>query len=167
MQLKNKLTTALCFIAVGTLFFVEPVAAQPNPQAENAQKSWLKSTDPKLEQNKKIVYDFWREVLEAGHLDLAPKYMTETYIQHNPNVPTGRQGFLDFFSKFKKAVPIVDTIKGPLIAILAEGDRVVLVFKRTLNEPKDPSKKYVTTDFEMLRVENGKVAEHWDNATKE
>jgi predicted SnoaL-like aldol condensation-catalyzing enzyme len=130
------------------------------------QKTWLKSDDPTLAKNKKIVYDFWREVLEGGHLELAEKYMKESYIQHNPNVPTGRQGFIDFFSKFRKPQAIVDSIKGPLIAILAEGDRVVLVFKREMNEPNDISKKYLTHSFDMLRIEDGKVAEHWDSATK-
>ena len=77
------------------------------------------------------------------------------------------QGFIDFFSKFAKARPIVDTIQGPLISIVAEGDRVVLAFKSVNKDPKDPSKTYVTTSFEMLRVENGKVAEHWDSALKE
>jgi predicted SnoaL-like aldol condensation-catalyzing enzyme len=132
-----------------------------------SQQSMLYSKDPQLAENKRLVYDFWRSVLEGGHLELAPKYMLETYIQHNPNVPTGRQGFIDFFSKFAKARPIVDTIQGPLIAIVAEGDRVVLCFKAGHPDPKDPSKHYVTTSFEMLRVENGKVAEHWDSALKE
>jgi len=132
-----------------------------------SQKVMLYSNDPVLAKNKRIVYDFWRSVLEGGHLELAPQYMLETYIQHNPNVPTGRQGFLDFFSKFAKARPIVDTIKGPLIAIVAEGDRVVLGFKAVLPDPKAPGKTYVTTSFEMLRIENGKVAEHWDSALKE
>jgi len=132
-----------------------------------SQKSMLYSKDPKLAKNKKIVYDFWRSVLEGGHLELAPQYMMETYIQHNPNVPTGRQGFIDFFSKFAKARPIVDTIQGPLIAIVAEGDRVVLSFKAVNRDPKDSTKTYTTTSFEMLRVENGKVAEHWDSALKE
>ena len=132
-----------------------------------SQKSMLYSKDAKLAKNKKLVYDFWRSVLEGGHLELAPQYMTETYIQHNPNVPTGRQGFLDFFSKFAKARPIVDTIQGPLIAIVAEGDRVVFSFKVVRPDPKDPAKTYTTTSFEMLRIENGKVAEHWDSALKE
>jgi predicted SnoaL-like aldol condensation-catalyzing enzyme len=132
-----------------------------------SQKSMLYSIDPKLAENKKLVYDFWRSVLEGGHLELAPQYMLETYIQHNPNVPTGRKGFIDFFSKFAKARPIVDTIKGPLIAIVAEGDRVVLSFKDVRPDPKDPAKTYTTTSFEMLRIENGKVAEHWDSALKE
>jgi predicted SnoaL-like aldol condensation-catalyzing enzyme len=132
-----------------------------------SQKDMLYSADSKLAANKKLVYDFWREVLEAGHLEKAPEFMTETYIQHNPNVPTGRQGFIDFFSKFRKPVPIADTIKGPLIDIVAENNMVVLVFKRQLPDPKDPAKKYITTSFDMLRIEGNLIAEHWDSATKD
>jgi len=131
------------------------------------QQSMLYSKDPELAKNKKIVYDFWRSVLQAGHLEMAPQYMMESYIQHNPNVPTGRQGFIDFFSKFRKPGPIVDTIRGPLIAIIAEGDRVILSFKETHRDPADTSKRYTTTSFEMLRIENGKIAEHWDSALKD
>src|ERR1700709_2878155 len=119
-----------------------------------SQKTMLYSNGPQLAKNKKIVYDFWRSVLEGGHLELAPQYMLETYIQHNPNVPTGRQGFIDFFSKFAKVRAIVDTIQGPLIAIVAEGDRVILSFKAVNPDPKDPGKIYTTTSFEMLRIEN-------------
>src|SRR3954471_10187614 len=92
------------------------------------QKTMLYSKDPQLAKNKKLVYDFWREVLEGGHLELAAKYLLPTYIQHNPNVPTGRQGFIDFFSKFAKPLAIKATIKANLIAIVAEGDWVVLSF---------------------------------------
>jgi predicted SnoaL-like aldol condensation-catalyzing enzyme len=132
-----------------------------------SQKAMLYSKDPVLAKNKKIVYDFWRLVLEGGHLDLAPQYMTETYIQHNPNVPTGRQGFLDFFGKFAKARPIVDTVQEPLISIVAEGNLVVLSFRDVRPDPKDHTKTYTTTSFDMLRIENGKIAEHWDSALKE
>ena len=165
--MKKKLIFFQLIFGLIIIAFTNFAQAQPGADQHPNQKSWLSSNDPKLAQNKKIVYDFWREVLEAGHLELAEKYMTETYIQHNPNVPTGRQGFIDFFSKFRKPQPIVDTIKGPLIAILAEGDRVLLVFKRQLPDPKDSTKSYITTGFEMLRIENGKVAEHWDEALKQ
>jgi predicted SnoaL-like aldol condensation-catalyzing enzyme len=131
------------------------------------QRSMLKSNDSKLATNKLIAYDFWREVLEAGHMELADKYMTETYIQHNPNVPTGRQGFINFFSSFVKPHTIIDTIQAPLIAIVAEGDLVTLVFKRELPDPKDQTKKYTTTSFDMFRIEGRKVAEHWDAALKQ
>ncbi len=132
-----------------------------------SQKVMLSSSDPKLAQNKKIVYDFWREILEAGHIEFATKYMTESYIQHNPNVPTGRQVIIDYFTNNVKPQAIVDTIKAPLISIVAEGDLVVLSFKVSRPDPKQPGKQYTTTWFDMLRVENGKIAEHWDPDMKQ
>jgi predicted SnoaL-like aldol condensation-catalyzing enzyme len=132
-----------------------------------SQKSMLYSKDPQLAKNKKIVYDFWRTVLEGGHLELTSQYLTETYIQHNPNVPTGRQGFIDFFGKFAKARPIVDTVQQPLISIVAEGNLVVTTYKEVHPDPKDPTTKYTTTSFDMFRIENGKIAEHWDADLKE
>lgn len=98
---KSTLVIAL-FIGVTIISFKNRAFAQVAPTKHPNQKSLLQSNDPKLALNKKIVYDFWREVLEAGHMELTGNYMTETYIQHNPNVPTGRQGFIDFFSKIRK-----------------------------------------------------------------
>ena len=108
----------------------------------------------------------WREFLEAGHLEFAEKYFTETYMQHNPNAPTGRKALVDFFSKFSQPRSIADTIKGPLVSIVAEGDLVTLSFVRELPDPADSTKKYTTTWFDMFRIENGKIAEHWDTAEK-
>lgn len=130
------------------------------------QKKLLQSNDVRLAANKKLVYDCWRELLEAGHLELADKYLAENYIQHNPNVPTGRKGFVDFFSKFAKPQPIVDTIKAPVVAMVAEGDLVVISFASKLPEPSDSTKTYTNTWFDMFRIENGKLAEHWDGAQK-
>ena len=97
---------------------------------------------------------------------MADKYLTESYIQHNPNVPSGRKAFVDFFSKFAKPQPILSTIKAPIVSITAEGNIVILSFVRELPEPTDNSKKYTTTWFDMFRIENGKIAEHWDSAEK-
>jgi len=139
----------------------EPV--KPNPD----HTALLASKDPQLAANKKLVYDFWREVFEGGHLELATKYLTENYIQHNPNVASGRKAFVDFFSKFKQPKKIAEKIEGPLVSIVAEGDWVILTFVREYAEPKDPTKKYTTTWFDKFRIENGKIAEHWDPATKQ
>jgi predicted SnoaL-like aldol condensation-catalyzing enzyme len=124
--------------------------------------SLLVSADPKLATNKRLVYDFWREVFEGGQLQLADRYLMETYIQHNPNVPTGRAGFVEVFSRFTTPQPVKARVGAPLVAITAEGDIVVLSFAREHADPKDPSKKYTTTWFDMFRIENGKIAEHWD-----
>jgi predicted SnoaL-like aldol condensation-catalyzing enzyme len=126
----------------------------------------LAAADTRLAANKRLVYDFWREVFEVGHMELADKYLAESYLQHNPNVATGRAGFVDAFSKWVKPKPIEDKIKAPMVAITAEGDLVILSFVREGSDPKDATKKYTTTWFDMFRIEGGKIAEHWDAAPK-
>jgi predicted SnoaL-like aldol condensation-catalyzing enzyme len=148
----------LCVVAQSAALAQVPVQANPDHAA------LLASADPKLAENKRLVYDFWREVFEAGHMELADKYMAESYLQHNPNVPTGRAAFVEFFTKFRKPKPIEARVSDPLVSMTAEGNIVVLAFVRELADPKDSSKKYTTTWFDMFRIENGKIAEHWDPA---
>jgi len=138
------------------------VPVTPNPNYEQM----IASADPKLAANKKLVYDLLREVFEGGHVELAEKYMTEGYIQHNPSIPTGRAAFIERFSKFMKPKPIQARSSLPLVGIIAEGDYVVVAMVREYPEPTDASKKYTTTWFDMYRIEGGKVAEHWDGAQK-
>jgi predicted SnoaL-like aldol condensation-catalyzing enzyme len=156
-------------VAIAVAFcaaFLSSAHAQVAVVAKSDQEQMLASPDPRLAANKRLVYNFWREVFEAGHMDLADKYMAEGYIQHNPNVPTGRAAFVDFFSRNVALQPIESRIQAPLVAMIAEGDMVVLAFVREGIDPKDPGKKYSTTWFDMFRIENGKIAEHWDPAPK-
>jgi predicted SnoaL-like aldol condensation-catalyzing enzyme len=155
----------LAGIFLTSLFALSALAQVPVTASVDHQ-TLLASHDPKLAANKKLVYDFWREVFEAGHLELAPKYLAEDYIQHNPNVATGRDAFVAFFSAIKKPKPIDDKVTSPLVNIVAEGNIVVLTFVREYKDPKDASKTYTTTWFDMFRIEDGKVAEHWDPAQK-
>ena len=156
----------LSFVALVIALSALPATAQVAVTANPNHEQLLASADSKIAANKRLVYDFWREVFEAGQLGLAEKYLVEDYIQHNPNVPTGRSGFVEFFKKFSQPKAIEPRVKAPLVAIVAEGDFVVLSFVSEQADPKDPSKKYTTTWFDMFRIEGGKIAEHWDPATK-
>jgi predicted SnoaL-like aldol condensation-catalyzing enzyme len=123
------------------------------------QAALLKSADPKLAANKKLVYDFYRIVLRARRLDQAEQYMKEDYMQHNPNAETGIKGFKDFFSKLGgPQPPLLETLPD-LVSIQAEGDYVTLSLRREHDD-------YSTTWFDMFRIEDGKIAEHWDPATR-
>ena len=88
-----------------------PLFAQLEPKPLASQEELLKDKDSKLAANKKLVFDFWREVLEARHLDLADKYMRPDYMQHNPNAQTGIEGFKAYFSKLGGPLPIEPKIK--------------------------------------------------------
>ena len=161
--MKNATVVAAVLCSLATLTSSAQVAVVAAPD----QARMLASPDPRLAANKRLVYDFWREVFEGAHMELADKYMAESYIQHNPNVPTGRAAFVEFFAKFRKPAPIEAQIKAPVVAIVAEGDYVVLSFARENADPKDPTRKYSTTWFDMFRLEGGKIAEHWDPAQKQ
>jgi predicted SnoaL-like aldol condensation-catalyzing enzyme len=156
----TRLTHILAIAVVGFPLF----AALPVVPAKD-QAAMLKSRDPKLAANKKIGYDFYRIVLRGLRLDQADKYMKDDYIQHNPNADTGLKGFKDFFVKLGGPRPIPDTL-ADLVAIQAEGDYVTLSFVREYDDPVNKGQKYTSTWFDMFRIENGKIAEHWDPATK-
>ncbi len=142
------------------------VFAQLTVKPLASQGKLLESDNKNLVQNKKLVYDMWREFLEGGHMEVADKYFDENYMQHNPNAATGRKAVVDFFSKFSKPQTVADSIKSSVVAIIAEGNLVMLSFVRELPDPADKSKKYTTTWFDLFRIENGKIAEHWDCAEK-
>jgi predicted SnoaL-like aldol condensation-catalyzing enzyme len=127
------------------------------------QQALLQSDDPALAANKKIAYDFFRIVLRGRRLDRAAEFMHESYMQHNPNADTGLEGFLAYFERLPGPNPIPDELPG-LVAIQAEGNHVTLSFVREYDDPNKPGQKYTTTWFDMFRIENGKIAEHWDSA---
>ena len=56
-------------------------------------------------------------------------------------------------------------MRTPVVSVVAEGDLVIVVFPRVMKDPKDPSKTYTTTWFDMWRFVDGKADEHWDGAT--
>jgi predicted SnoaL-like aldol condensation-catalyzing enzyme len=158
----NKLTV---FAALAAVSF-PVIAALPVVPGEN-QQAMLESDDPQLAANKKLAYDFFRVVLRGLRLDQAADYMKVDYMQHNPNADTGLDGFLEYFERVveQRGRPerVPDELEG-LVAIQAEGDYVTLSFVREYDDPRNPGETYTTTWFDMFRIEDGKIAEHWDSA---
>jgi len=144
-----------------------PRAAGIPPVAAPDQAALLHSDDPKLAANKKLVFDMWRAIIQGAHTELAPRYFTESYIQHNPNVATGRDAMVAYMKSTRPVRPIQPTITFPVIAIMAEGDLVTVATVSYQPDPENPGHKYAGTHFDMFRIENGKIAEHWDSVPKD
>ena len=123
----------------------------------------LASGDPQLAANKQTVYDFWRYALIGRDMQMAQRFMHEDYIQHNPNIPTGRAPFVAFFGSLpQNRVP--DDIPG-LVSITAEGDLVALSFIRECDDPRNAGETCTTTWFDMFRVADEVIVEHWEYGT--
>ena len=137
--------------------------AQVPPTENPDQLGMLKSDDPHLAHNKRLVFDFWRIVYEGGHMDQAPKYMAETYIQHNPNVKSGRAAFVELFSKARPPKPVEPLMKMHVISIVAERDIVMVSTVRKVRDREKPEHIYFMTWFDVFRIDDqGLIAEHWD-----
>ena len=115
--------------------------------------------------NLKMVMDWWREVVFARHVDLAQKYMANDYVQHDPNVPNGLAAFVEIFGK-RPAQAIPAALPHPPVKAFAKGDYVVMVWEHQEPDPADASKTYTFNTFDVMRVQNGKIQEHWDSSTK-
>ena len=152
-------------IAALCLAVVAPAMAQVSVSPAPDQLDLLADPDPQLARNKRIAFDFWREVLEAGHLDRVETYLTPGYIQHNPVTPTGRSGFLEHFRGRLPERPISSLIAKKVVAIVAERNLVIISTVREMNG-EQVGGPYTTTYFDMFRIEDGKIAEHWDAGTK-
>jgi len=128
------------------------------------QHALLASADPRLARNKQLVYDFWRIVYEGGHMERAAEFMTPEYIQHNPNVESGRDAFVATIGKARPPRPVQPVSRFPIINIIAERDIVMVMWARKVRDREHPEQTYQMTWFDVFRIDgrSGKIAEHWD-----
>ncbi|AVQ05565.1 TPA: SnoaL-like domain-containing protein [Xanthomonas vasicola pv. zeae] len=158
-KLPTRALLLVMLVAPVAAFAQTAVTANPNHQKMLLGSTWYETA------NKRLVYDFWRTVLEAGQVQYAPMYMDKNYIQHNPNVANGRDAFIAFLTSLVKPTPVQPRVQLPLVAITADGDLVTFVSVRTLPNPNKPGTTYTTTWLDMFRIEKGVIKEHWDTDT--
>jgi len=118
--------------------------------------------------NKEVVSRFYNDVFIRHDMSRLDDYMRDDYIQHNQDCPQGKAGFVAFFAVIFRAVP---DFKYVLKKMVAEGD-IVMIYSRTTGthsggawlgkEPDGAALDYDVVD--IFRVQDGKIAEHWDVA---
>ena len=148
-------------LAAGSAFHAqEPVVGVKNPE------SLFKDSDATLNRNKQAALHIMRELLQCGQWDRAGEWLTQRYIQHNPNAASGLEGVVTFFTKVMKVKRIdkCDTLTTEVVAVIAEDDYVTVLMPRKYPDPRTPGKEYFTTWFDTWRFVNGKADEHWDPA---
>ena len=101
---------------------------------------------------KELILKFYEEVFNQWDVSHIDDYMKDDYKQHNAMVPDGKAGFLEFCGKFLSMEPHME-----IYHILEDKDLVCVFFKCTL------ANGMVNKVFDLYRIEDGKLAEHWDS----
>ncbi len=107
-----------------------------------------------VDQNKKNAIAFYKTAFEGDPKSAVEQYVGQEYIQHNPAVADGKQGFIDYFEKMQKEYPDKSI---EFVRCIAEGDLVAL----HTHQVWPGEDEYVTMDFFRFD-DNGKICEHWD-----
>ena len=78
---------------------------------------------PNLALNKKNAIAFYKMAYMGKPAEAVKRYVGAEYIQHNPDVVDGKQGFIDYFEKMTRDYPKKDIA---FVRAVAEGDLVAL-----------------------------------------
>ena len=123
----------------------------------NQSKSTVQSVvQSKAERNKANAIAFYDLAFNQHKVqEAADKYIGDVYLQHNPNVPDGKEAFVKIIGSFISQTP---QARSHIKRAIAEGDLVVLHIH---SQPTPHALGASVVDIFRFD-ENGKIIEHWD-----
>jgi predicted SnoaL-like aldol condensation-catalyzing enzyme len=101
------------------------------------------------QQNKALVLEAFDTLFNKRDYEAAARFWSDTYIQHSAHIEPGREGLFNLV----RGLP--DTLRYEHGLILAEDD-FVFVHSRYSGSPT----ALIAAD--IVRIEDGRLAEHWD-----
>lgn len=107
-----------------------------------------------IEANKQTAQAFYDLMFnQCRPREAIERYAGADYIQHNPVVPDGKDGFIAYFERMAAEYP---GKRVHIIRALAENDFVVLQTRQEWPGDSD------WAGMDIFRFEAGKIVEHWD-----
>ena len=129
--------------------------AEANPSGHTQIDGTMELTDlDKTEKNRELVKAFLYDVMQGNNVDKTPDYFDgDAYIQHNTGIADGVSGLREALAAL--AEQGIDMVYDEVHMVLAQGNYVLAVSEGTFGGVP-------TSYYDLWRVENGKIAEHWD-----
>lgn len=103
------------------------------------------------EQNKALILEAFDVLFNKRDYAAAERFWSDRYIQHSAHIAPGRDGLLNLI----RTLP--ETLRYENQLIVAEGDYVIAHGRFSGN---GRPRSWIAAD--IVRFENGKLAEHWD-----
>lgn len=129
--------------------------ADPNPSGRTQIDGTMGLKDlDKTEANREVVKHFLYDVMQGNRPEKTPDYFDgDTYIQHNTGIADGLSGLGAALAAL--AEQNIQMIYTTVHQVLAQGNFVLAVSEGTFGGMP-------TSYYDLRRVEDGKIAEHWD-----
>lgn len=129
--------------------------AEANPSGHTQIDGTMELTDlDRTEENRELVKAFLYDVMQGNNADKTPDYFDgDAYIQHNTGIADGVSGLGEALAAL--AEQGIDMVYDEVHMVLAQGNYVLAVSEGTFGGVP-------TSYYDLWRVENGKIAEHWD-----
>mgnify|MGYP000436651672 FL=1 len=128
--------------------------AEPNPSGHTQIDGVLEKKTVDKEETRKVVAGFVKDILQGENLDKLTSYFDgDKYIQHNTSIADGLSGLGAALEAMAKQG--IQMIYNKTHFVLADGDYALAVSEGTFADAP-------TAYYDLFRVENGKIAEHWD-----
>lgn len=132
---------AAALIAIAVVTSTDAAAQEARDRAQEAR-------------NKQVAIDFYNAAINEKDWEKAVRFIGPRYAQHSIYMQDGPEGIRDLVSRLKEQFPLNH---GEIKRAFADRDLVVL-HVRARRTPEAQG----WCVFEMMRLENGKVVEHWD-----
>lgn len=112
-----------------------------------------------LQANKNNAIAYYKTAFEGNPKQAVADYVGDDYIQHNPAVAGGKEGFIEYFERMQAEYPNKSI---EFKRCIAEDDLVALHTHQIWHNPDETVDEYITMDFFRFN-DNGKIVEHWDS----
>ncbi|MGJ8732049.1 MAG: nuclear transport factor 2 family protein [Cellulophaga sp.] len=134
---------------------LQVTAAQPNPSGRTMIDGATEIKDlDKTEENKELVAKFVTDILVNGDMSKLAQYFDgDNYIQHNPNIGDKLSGLGAALESMAQQGIFMKYSK--IHMVLGQGNFVLTVSEGNLGEEHNAF-------YDLFRIEEGKIAEHWD-----
>lgn len=132
-----------------------PLAAEPNPSGRTQIDGPAEASEGgKTEANRALVEAFLVDVMQGKHPEKTPEYFAgDAYLQHNTGIADGLSGLGAALEALGQQG--IQMIYDSTHMVLADGNMVLGVSEGAFGGTP-------TSYYDLWRVEDGKIAEHWD-----
>ena len=129
--------------------------AQANPSGRTQIDGSMEVTDlDKTEENRELVKQFLYDVMQGNYAEKTADYFNgDVYLQHNTGIADGVSGLGAALTAM--AEQGISMIYDKVHLVLAQGNFVLAVSEGTFSGAP-------TSYYDLWRVEDGRIAEHWD-----